>query len=1313
MRTHGRKRKETRKPIPLIKRTRFKELSVLSERSNILLAIAGRNDHVRVYALDGIRAMIERKMNDLDARDGYPYLPNGVDGAGPLASSSAPAKGKAKAEPFVPSATRPQSIFPRPQSSRGASSSSAQPEPFHFPASSPPPDYSIAAPSPSLRRRVPSAYGPGSLLSPVSPARTTTGSIVRAVPTNLGSSGMVGPASPRTLRAQKSREFVASRRGSGAVLPRRKSRIDVNEPSSSSRRGSVASSVDRPEAQPAPPLPSLDRVSASAASFSLSSPLAPTATDDRLLSACGGGQRRQSTASSIGDESSWHTSVGGSPNPDRLQPRREESIMARRASATAELALFLRQSGPNELAPPPRITRAKSVGDEIRSLLPSRSQSSIGRSATSPALQNVPAPSPTASLTEFLRLSTGSANSELDRRHSAALTNFSSSGSSLPKLKSREPTSPKLISTERSPTADLIDMLRETGPDDVNPRQGLSRRPTPREASSPALKLHEMSPEMELAGFMRETGPDSVGAGSGMSRTPSSLAPAWNGSYNGSDSRLPLLGAAPSDEGGDSRRSSVGEGGFDPAAARAAMAAQATAGSSLSVNSPVRPGFARTLSAQRRLIARSPITESLPVEGSESESSPEIGAAPFPPDRRKSLTLSQMMRDGPPPGAGLGGPIVPPASNLLPHAPSAPGSPQSRSKRWTMSVGSMLGASRQSSGSPTGGGSAGLVPSPRRVSSDGRASMERTQLELNHPLPVAQPSPEVPRQVQAVSAPSPPPAAPTWAPGSGDLKRPAVPLHRASHAPSVPASSQAPPDTHPANPTSPLEYVKLARTRGARLLRAVETKKRTYLAVLCGDEGERIELFTGSRSISLSLNRTFVLPESPRTIEFQLQGDDLIDVYLVYPESIFALEPATVRVREVGVGRGERRQRRERERRMRDLAASAAAPEAGALSGGDGSGSGSGNELVGGGEVLASLEASLPAAAPTLHPADPARTEGLPRPITPETRSAEGMDSPLTGAEVESRSSSPVRRIRAPTAGSDAAQSSPARPSPSPAAGRSTSSAASTPAPASGSAAGASPNSNPTSTKPKHALPYTTFQQLPFVPPVPSSVLSSAWTIPPLYTDVVGSGSAASPPPPPHAFNTVPHITQSGELGAGLPAAEEEAPGFAMNENLPLLSPISLLGGTAQRQAGPPGLFFVSKGKNLSGIVTGDGRSVIKRPLVWSLDKAPESDADVYDRIEMVIVHAAGAAAPRTVVVGLGNREVRAIAVGGEAGEAPFGQAVGVAGAGVGVSAREREKDAAKEREVKWLGTQGGGSQLFFSERVGQSWTVSVLAARN
>lgn len=41
------KRRETRKPLPLIKRTRFKQIVVLSERSNVLVAIAGRNDHAR------------------------------------------------------------------------------------------------------------------------------------------------------------------------------------------------------------------------------------------------------------------------------------------------------------------------------------------------------------------------------------------------------------------------------------------------------------------------------------------------------------------------------------------------------------------------------------------------------------------------------------------------------------------------------------------------------------------------------------------------------------------------------------------------------------------------------------------------------------------------------------------------------------------------------------------------------------------------------------------------------------------------------------------------------------------------------------------------------------------------------------------------------------------------------------------------------------------------------------------------------------------------------------------------------------------
>lgn len=50
-------------------------------------------------------------------------------------------------------------------------------------------------------------------------------------------------------------------------------------------------------------------------------------------------------------------------------------------------------------------------------------------------------------------------------------------------------------------------------------------------------------------------------------------------------------------------------------------------------------------------------------------------------------------------------------------------------------------------------------------------------------------------------------------------------------------------------------------------------------------------LFQGSRSISLSLNRTFVLPENPRTIEFQIQGDDLIDICTRLAAPLLVIEP--------------------------------------------------------------------------------------------------------------------------------------------------------------------------------------------------------------------------------------------------------------------------------------------------------------------------------------------------------------------------------------------------------------------------------------
>ena len=45
-----------------------------------------------------------------------------------------------------------------------------------------------------------------------------------------------------------------------------------------------------------------------------------------------------------------------------------------------------------------------------------------------------------------------------------------------------------------------------------------------------------------------------------------------------------------------------------------------------------------------------------------------------------------------------------------------------------------------------------------------------------------------------------------------------------------------------------------------------------------------------------------------------MQGDDLVEVFLVFAQNVFGLEPATVRVREVRIGRAERRAARRRAR---------------------------------------------------------------------------------------------------------------------------------------------------------------------------------------------------------------------------------------------------------------------------------------------------------------------------------------------------------------------------------------------------------------
>ncbi|KAF7339636.1 GYF domain-containing protein [Mycena sanguinolenta] len=145
-------------------------------------------------------------------------------------------------------------------------------------------------------------------------------------------------------------------------------------------------------------------------------------------------------------------------------------------------------------------------------------------------------------------------------------------------------------------------------------------------------------------------------------------------------------------------------------------------------------------------------------------------------------------------------------------------------------------------------------------------------------------------------------------------ERPTLPAlqtkdHEVRRTGATPTSSHMPPPK--------LEYVKLPGTKGALTIKSVETAKKSFLAILCGENGEKVELFAGTYRTALGLSRTFILPDSPRLLELQLQGDDLVEVFLVFGQNVFGLEPATVRVREVRIGRAERRAARRRARETR------------------------------------------------------------------------------------------------------------------------------------------------------------------------------------------------------------------------------------------------------------------------------------------------------------------------------------------------------------------------------------------------------------
>ncbi|KAG8760862.1 hypothetical protein FRC14_001421 [Serendipita sp. 396] len=418
----------------------------------------------------------------------------------------------------------------------------------------------------------------------------------------------------------------------------------------------------------------------------------------------------------------------------------------------------------------------------------------------------------------------------------------------------------------------------------------------------------------------------------------------------------------------------------------------------------------------------------------------------------------------------------------------------------------------------------------------------------------------------------------------------------------------------PQAPPPKLEYIKLPGTKGSVMIKAVETHKKSFLAILCGDNGEKVELFAGTYRTALTLSRTFILPDSPKTLELQLQGDDLVEVFLVFAQNVFGLEPATVRVREVRIGRAELRAARRRANREANRQ-----PTEDNL-------------------PTAEEEVAITSVVP---PSDQGH-EDTNIFANMQTRS-EGGHLPLEGTRT------PLNASSAPPSASISAfpRDSTATPPLGPP---------------------ATPHPDELATAALMGMgPYTTFQQLFFAPPFPLASLAEECIIPPSYNAVLeykkqyegeddpSSSNEAEPsesatPTPdvrwfykdprgivrgPWASSLMQSWFKDNFLPSDLPVrrdTEEEyitleelqrqsvdpnspfvppPPGLAIpvrrgsnsrSDGLnPLLEPTSLL--TQEKRFGPPALFYSSRGGHSTSIVDYRGRSVLKGRIQWTPDE--------------------------------------------------------------------------------------------------------------
>lgn len=805
--------------------------------------------------------MIEKKMAEIDIRDGYPIIPD------PSILTPKPiSKGKAKAEPPPPPPTpSPHSLAPQP---------------------SPPPDYSfgLPPPPPSPRGRRSPAPTPISTSSsfsnhshhhgPPSPSRThhssvpQGGSLVRAVPTNprppnSRSSSSSSPTSPRstatsaTLRGSKSREFIANRKTSTtAVMTRRKSKVDLNSTTDGGGGGSRRSSIYSGDEGRG--YSGLRRGSTSSALGGLGLPLPPppptnippeflssatTATDGPLPlpplpplpqhfrertnedenGEDGGDEAEPSTFNTLypprtasglsgrrssaggGGESAWTSelslaSAATSLSPSyfrstttttRLEPRRPST--AGSMTRTQDLAEFLRTSGPSGVNVPP-----SPVMEEIRTPTPSTSKSNFRSGSFD------------------LPVSYQQENGVGPSRNNSV----SSITSSL-KIPREPRTSDRFAST-----FELAEFLRTTGGDGTmgdmeDRRRGSASSSTsqgrlePRLARLPPLRSFERSSAMELAELLRETGPEegAMTFSSPASRRGSATTGAGGSrrsSANGGDpfSSLPRSVSAPINRSQPNFSNPFGAPSSSSTSTNVKgkstqppVALEETLSSTTRAN--LTPPMAsselrRSVSARARLVARSPTTRDTDDGSGEDEEDPITGL------RRKKpagLTLEEIIRNGPPSSGaeneaagGSGG-----------NSPSLPGNRSS--KRWTMTNMSHLLLNRPGTSSDQGH----RAPSPTCPEDRTRSSMDNRRSSLqwdttSEPAPPGTETTIVPMGAPPSRLPTPPPPPPprSTTPLAStplpphDFKRANSELLNAER-PTLPPSSQLPPDAHPAN----------------------------------------------------------------------------------------------------------------------------------------------------------------------------------------------------------------------------------------------------------------------------------------------------------------------------------------------------------------------------------------------------------------------------------------------------------------------------------------------------------------------------------